>query len=77
MTGKKIAGLIILGIIVSGGTYLWFTDIQPDIDRVSKINQENREREEKMYQERTSSFQLDEQNPDCYYDEQQKVRICN
>lgn len=60
-----------------GFAYLWITDIQPDIDRVSKIQEEIKESNERIQQERVTSFQLDEQFPDCYYDELQKVRICD
>ena len=37
---KKILGLSILGFAMVGFAYLWITDIQPDIDRVNKIQQD-------------------------------------
>ena len=77
MKSKQLAGLVILGIVVMGGAYFWITDIAPDIERVSKIQQETRQENERIYQERAASFQLDEQFPDCYYDEERKVRFCN
>ena len=73
--GKKI-GIGVLIVVVAYGIYALIA-IQPELERVSEINQKQKEYEERINQERTSSFQLDEQFPDCYYVEAQKITVCN
>jgi len=68
---------MLLVIVVMGFGYMWITDIQPDLDRIKKINEKNRESNERIQQERVASYDLDEQLPDCWYDESQKVKVCN
>lgn len=74
---KKILGLCILGFVMVGFAYLWITDIQPDIDTVSKIHEEIRAENERIEQERISSYQNPTPHSDCYYDESQKVTVCD
>ena len=40
MSAKKIIGLSILGLVVVGGAYLWFTEIGPEIQRVTQLQEE-------------------------------------
>jgi len=74
---KGIVGVMLFVIIIVGVGYVWFTDIQPDLDRISKINEKTRESNEKIQQERVASYDLDKQSPNCWYDKVQKVRICD
>ena len=37
---KKIVGLTILGFVVVSGAYLWFIEIGPEIQRVTKLQEE-------------------------------------
>jgi len=40
MSIGKIIGLSILGIVVIGGTYLWFTEIGPEIQRLDQLQED-------------------------------------
>jgi len=40
MSIGKIIGLSILGIVVIGGAYLWFTEIGPEIQRLDQLQED-------------------------------------
>ena len=40
MSIGKIIGLSILGIVVIGGAYLWFTEVGPEVQRLRQLQED-------------------------------------
>ncbi len=55
---KKIIGLIILGIFLGGGGYLWIFEIAPEIQRIEKLQEERYGGP--TYQERLDSMTIED-----------------
>ncbi len=66
----KIFGMVILIVVIGYGIYT-YSELFPELESLSQINEKQKEDQVRI------SYQLEDQVPNCYYDLQQKVTICD